>query len=238
MFQHVIAQFVFFLFLNYCCSYYFKNISAKFYPQQFHELGESAELLSERTESHIAPSIFDGSNDLFSSGLMFISLSFVPFTVGLCIGRSPHENYLLLISYSLYRICGSISLCKTLDQKGTSGILSWLSLGWYASTFPCGIIIGSWACEPEPSSALVLLCSFVAAALIYDIILELLPRAVKSSDAIYTAHGEWNVFAAFTLTLILFLIFASKPPTLTVFPPIEDFTPAPTAWPTQKSPKF
>lgn len=158
MYQRVIAQFMFFLFLNYACSYYFKGIVNKFYPQHFHDVGESTELLGEKKEDQITPTIFDGSNDLFSSALMFVCLSFTPFAVGLELGRSPYEQTLLLISYSMYRVCGSVSLCKTLDQRGTPGFLSWVSLGWHSFVFPCGIVIGSLFDDEQPTSALAILC--------------------------------------------------------------------------------
>jgi hypothetical protein len=231
MYQRVIAQFMFFLFVNYGCSYYFKSVVNKFYPQHFHDVGESTELLGERKEDQITSTIFDGSNDLFSSALMFICLSFTPFAVGLELGRSPYEHTLLLISYSLYRLCGSVTLCKTLDQRGTPGFLSWVSLGWYASVFPCGILLGSLFDDEQPTSALAILCSIVAASLTYDVVVEHLPRCMKSTEFVFQNHGDWNVLAACSLAIIVFLMLASTPPELTKFPPPEVFTPAPTAAP-------
>lgn len=213
--QRTMLEFAVFLFLKYSGAHYFKSSLAKVCSQDFQSIGSESTadiMLQERPEDRIVPSLFDGSHDSVSALYLGASLSYTPFLVGLSIGVSSFQHTGTLWMYCCSRILGCVSLCRCLDQRGVSAILSWASLAWYAGAFPGGIVLGDLIASEEPTGFHSLLCAAVAASLIVDYVIEWLPRQLSSAETAFPTNGDWNVFASHALAIIIMLVISSSVP--------------------------
>lgn len=211
--QHVMWQFAVFFFLRFCFGMFYKDILEKLSPPNIEiDINETEGLLQESRENILMPNVFDGSSDLMGSMLVLSSLSTIPFMIGFSIGVSPFDHKLTLAAYTLHRIAGAVALSRSLDLRGTPSMYSWMSLASYSLSFPIGIIFGSF-CERDYVNGFVIMqCSMTAAVLIYEAVVEHLPKIVKSARLVFAVNGEYYVYASFAGALLLFLVLASQPP--------------------------
>jgi hypothetical protein len=211
--QHVMMQFAFFLFLRFWMSTAYKKLLDQMSPPgQEREMDETESLLCDSRENVLAPTAFDGSNDLPGACVIYLSLAYVPLLVGFSIGISPFSHTPTLVAYTLHRIAGAVSLSRSLDLRSTPAVNSWLSLISFSFAFPIGILLGSVFESDHANGFLVLQCVLTASILIYDVLAEHLPRIVKSGEMVFTSSGDLYVMAAFCGALIFFLILATQPP--------------------------
>jgi hypothetical protein len=213
--QRTMLEFSVFLFLKCCGGYYFKSSLAKVCTQDFQSICSDTTadiMLQERPEDRVVPSLFDGSHDTISALYLGVSLSYAPFLVGISIGASAFHHTATLWMYCCSRIIGCVSLCRCLDQRGVSAMLSWASLVWFAGAFPGGIIVGDMISSEQPTGFHSLVCAAVAASLIVDYVNEWLPKQLSSAETAFPINGDWNIFATNGLAIIAMLVFSSNIP--------------------------
>jgi hypothetical protein len=211
--QHVMMLFAFCLFLRFWLATAYKKILDQMSPPgQERELDETESLLCDSRENILAPTAFDGSNDILGACVIYFSQAYVPLLVGFSIGISPFSHTPTLVAYSLHRVAGAVSLSRSLDLRSVPASNSWMSLISFSFAFPAGIIIGTLFESDHANGFLVLQCVLTAAVLIYDVLAEHLPRVLKSGEMAFTASGDLYVYAAFSCALVLFLVLATEPP--------------------------